>query len=211
MISKRLKAVASLVDTKSIIDVGCDHALLDIYLTKQNISCRATDISSNCIKLAKENISKANLDNKIELYVTDGLKGIKIYDTDTIVICGMGTNQILNILKDFNYDNPLILLSNNDIYSLRKEIIKLGYFIDKELYILDGKYRYVIIRFKKGHKKYKYKDYILGTIKDNEYLNYLYQKTYNNYLKIPKKYILRKLKEKRILNIIKKQINYQDN
>ena len=34
-LSKRLKAIADLVDKDSkIIDVGCDHALLDIYLLK---------------------------------------------------------------------------------------------------------------------------------------------------------------------------------
>ena len=39
-ISKRLKAIADLVpDNCTICDVGCDHALLDIYLyqTKKNI------------------------------------------------------------------------------------------------------------------------------------------------------------------------------
>lgn len=206
MISKRLKAVASLVDTDSIIDVGCDHALLDIYLTKQGVKCRATDISANCIKMAKENICKSKLDNEIKLYVTNGINNLTIYDTDTIVICGMGTNQILNILNGFNKNNPLILLSNNDIYTLRHEVIKLGYYIDKEIYIKDGKYGYIIIRFKKGYVKYKVNDYILGTIRDKEYLQYLYNKTYKNYLNISKKCVIRRLKEKKILNIIKKEL-----
>ena len=153
MISKRLKAISDLVDTKSIIDVGCDHALLDIYLTLKGIKCRGTDISSNCIKLAKENLKKYNLEDKISLYVTDGVKNIDILDTDTIVVAGMGTNTILNIIK--NISNPLILLSNNDIYKLRKEVVKLGYYIDNEISVKEGKYYYVIIRFKKGFKKYK--------------------------------------------------------
>ncbi len=33
MISKRLESIASLIPNNSrVIDVGCDHALLDIYL-----------------------------------------------------------------------------------------------------------------------------------------------------------------------------------
>ena len=28
MLSKRLKTIANLVDTKNVYDVGCDHALL---------------------------------------------------------------------------------------------------------------------------------------------------------------------------------------
>ena len=36
-LSKRLEAVATLVDVgKRVIDVGCDHAYLDIYLTLNN-------------------------------------------------------------------------------------------------------------------------------------------------------------------------------
>ena len=205
MISNRLKAIASLVDTKSIIDVGCDHALLDIYLTNKGIKCRGTDISSNCIKLAKENLKKNNLEDKIDLYVTDGLKNINVLKTDTIIVAGMGTNTILDIIKDVS--NPLILLSNNDIFKLRKEVIKLGYYIDNEISIKDGKYYYVIIKFKKGFKKYKYSDYIVGPIlKEKEYYIYLYNKLLRNYNNISYKNIIKKLKEKRILNIVRKYI-----
>ena len=204
MISSRLKAIASLVDTKSIIDVGCDHALLDVYLTQKGIKCRGTDISSNCIKLAKETIKKENLEDKIELYVTDGLKDINILDTDTIVIAGMGTNTILDIIKDV--ESPLILLSNNDVFKLRKEVVKKGYYIDDEVAIKDGKYYYVIIRFKKGYRKYKYSDYILGPIlknKKTEYYDYLYNKLLRNYNNISNKNIFKKLKERKILKIVK--------
>ena len=38
MLSKRLETVASLITTDSIIDVGCDHGYLDIYLTKKVLS-----------------------------------------------------------------------------------------------------------------------------------------------------------------------------
>ena len=37
-ISKRLEAISSLVPINSnIIDIGCDHALLDIYLYQKKI------------------------------------------------------------------------------------------------------------------------------------------------------------------------------
>ena len=41
MLSKRLKAISSLIDNQNIIDIGCDHALLDIsYITEvfENLS-----------------------------------------------------------------------------------------------------------------------------------------------------------------------------
>ena len=38
-ISKRLEAISSLVPVNSnIIDIGCDHALLDIYLIQNKIA-----------------------------------------------------------------------------------------------------------------------------------------------------------------------------
>ena len=62
-LSNRLKAVATLVCKDSrVIDVGCDHAYLDIYLTLyNNNSCIATDINKNALEIAKNNIKKYNL------------------------------------------------------------------------------------------------------------------------------------------------------
>ena len=50
-ISARLRTIASLVkDNSSIVDVGCDHGLLDIYLTKyKNVRCVASDNKASCL------------------------------------------------------------------------------------------------------------------------------------------------------------------
>ena len=41
-ISKRLETISSLVPiNSSIIDIGCDHALLDIYLIEKKIAKKA--------------------------------------------------------------------------------------------------------------------------------------------------------------------------
>ena len=98
-LSKRLEAVATLVDVgKRVIDVGCDHAYLDIYLTlNNNNKCIATDINKNALNMAITNIKKYNLEDKIETKLTNGLEGLKIYKKDTIVISGMGTFTILEI------------------------------------------------------------------------------------------------------------------
>ena len=43
-ISKRLEAISSLVPINSnVIDIGCDHALLDIYLYQNKISKKTAD------------------------------------------------------------------------------------------------------------------------------------------------------------------------
>ena len=72
-ISNRLKTVASLVlednKTKSLIDVGCDHALLDIYILQNNDNLKivASDINKGPLDKAKENITKYSFLDKIKL------------------------------------------------------------------------------------------------------------------------------------------------
>lgn len=207
-LSKRLQAVATLVDINSrVLDIGCDHAYLDIYLTLNNgNTCIASDINENALNKAKENIKKYKLSRKIKTILTDGLSNIDVFDSDNIVICGMGTHTILDILKTNNLSNTLIISSNNDIELLRREVVKLGYYIDSEIFLYDRKKPYIIIKFLKGNKKYKKYDFIFGPILKNnyDYKKYIINK-YNNIIKhIPKNKVLLKLKYKKLIRKIKK-------
>lgn len=209
-ISKRLQTIADLIDTSSVIDVGCDHALLDIYLTKEkNMKCIATDISPNVIKQAKENIKKYQLQNKIQVIQTDGLINVPISNQDTIILAGMGTSTILNILKTYHQDNPIIICSHKDLFQLRKEMHKKGYFIFKEEAIFEKNHWYVVIVFKKGKQKYSYLDYLIGPLAKNNpiYLEYLYQKSQIIIKRIPKKHWIDRQKKKRLAKQIKKLLN----
>ena len=186
MLPKRLEAVASLITTDSIIDVGCDHGYLDIYLTLKGIKCLATDVSENALRGAITNFKKYNLD--IETKCTDGLNGIEIKKNDTIVISGMGTDTIMKILnKDIN--NDLVISSNNHLERLRRYVGSIGYYIDKEIFVIDNNKPYVIIKFKKGKRNYSDFDYIIGpTIKDKDYFNYLINKYTRIVNSIPNNY-----------------------
>ena len=98
-ISSRLIKLASLVEPNSkVFDIGCDHGLLSIYLSK-NHNVVATDISSSSIQKTKQNIDKYKATN-IEVYETDGLDGLDTKPNDNIIIAGMGTSTILKILKN---------------------------------------------------------------------------------------------------------------
>ena len=75
-ISNRLKSIGDFVnDNSNVIDVGCDHALLSIYLylNKKNINIIASDINSKPLEEARKNIKKYKLDDKIETRLSDGL------------------------------------------------------------------------------------------------------------------------------------------
>ena len=92
MKSKRLLAIASFIEKNdSVLDLGCDHGYLAIYLKKNNL-CKnviASDISSNALDIANNNIKKYQVD--IKTYLSDGLNNINDF-YDTIVIAGMGTH-----------------------------------------------------------------------------------------------------------------------
>ena len=171
-LSPRLEAISSLVPVNSnIIDVGCDHALLDIYLYQKKISNKiiASDINKNALNNAKDNIKKNNLEKFIETRLGNGLDTLTEKDNiDTIIISGMGAHTIIGILKNnllkLKSINTIIIQSNTKLALLRNEISKLNYKIDNEIIILDNKKTYIIIKFIKGRKKYTKKELYFGPI-----------------------------------------------
>ena len=172
-LSKRLQCIADLVPENSrVIDVGCDHGLLSIFLANEKkCRCVAADINSNALSSAELNVKKYECKN-IELKVTDGINDITINKQDYIVIAGMGTTTIKHILSNKKLSDNLIVASNNQIFELRDFVIKLGYIIDSELFIDDHQKKYVIIKFIRGTKKYSKNDILYGPLLKTD-LNYL--------------------------------------
>ena len=171
-ISKRLEAISSLIpDNSSIIDIGCDHALLDIYLyqTKKAKKIIASDINVNALNNAKTNIKSNNLEKKIETRLGNGLDTLKNEDNiDTIIISVMCAHSVVCILKN-NLDKlknirTIIIQSNTKLEFLRKEVTKLNYLINDEIMLEDNKKTYTIIKFIKGKKKYTKKELYFGPI-----------------------------------------------
>ncbi len=167
MISTRLKELGNMITPLNrIIDVGCDHALLDIYLASkfENVVFIATDISKNAIEVAKKNVKKNNLESRIKLLVTDGLENISLFPDDYIVISGMGTNTIIKIIKSrLKEINNIVIQTNRDIDSLRKFMFDNGFKIKEEKIVFDNLY-YIFIHFVKGKQVYYKEDIWLGPI-----------------------------------------------
>ena len=216
-INERLKRVASYVDDNSyIIDVGCDHALLDIYLvkTKKNVKTIASDISDGPLEYAYKNIEKENLLNKIKITKRNGIDNLE-KEVDTIVISGMGTSNVLDIIFR-NKDNlknikKIIISSNNDWYSLRKIFTENNYYIKEEDIILENDKFYPIVIFEKGTKKYKKYELKYGPIllkSNNEvfkkYIEKEISKLNNIKNSLTNKYLIKKIKLKKEIRFLKK-------
>lgn len=203
-ISTRLQAIADIVPNESkVIDVGCDHALLDIYLSlEKNCECIAADINENALEQAKYNIKRYGVKN-IKTVLTDGLNNIEVNDNDIIVISGMGYTTIEHILTTNKTSNTLIISAHNDWDFLRRTVTKLGYKIITEKFVTDKKKHYIIIKFKKGEGKYSDIDLLYGPIlKENkDYLNVLYNNTFEIYEKVPDDNINKDIMKKRLLEI----------
>ena len=215
-LSKRLLSIANLVDDNSkVVDIGCDHGLVSIYLAmnKQNISIIASDINQNALDNAIKNINKYHLEDKIKVCLSNGLDNIND-EMDTIIISGMGGHTIVDILTNnqekLNTVNNIIIQSNNDIEYVRRKIVKLGYYISKEKLILDKNIYYTVILFTKGKKKYTNKEYYFGPIllKENSKIfieknNKEYTKLVNIKNNIPKRKLLIRLKILKELHMYK--------
>ena len=221
-LSKRLKEIATYInEDDKIIDIGCDHALLDIYLKEEypNINIIASDIHEGAIKQAKKNIEKHNKDGEIDVRIGDGLTVADFDEFDTIVISGMGyytINEILSNEEKLKNVKKIIIQSNTDIVKLRKMVIKLGYKIENEKLVEDKDIVYTIIVFVKGEEKYDYKQLYFGPRllenKDelfNEYYSKKLLKYENLLLQLPKNDILNKMHHTKLIKLIREEVEQE--
>lgn len=218
-INKRLKKIAELVEKDSLcLDIGCDHALLDIYLVKEKKINQvvASDIAKGPLEQARKNINKYHLEKKIELRLGDGLTPYT-KDIDTIIISGMGGRSIIGIFK---YQQSLIkkiktiiLSPNNYQEDVRKFFTKIGFIIEKEMLVKDGKIIYQIMKFKKGKKKYQKKDYFFGPRllqkKDQLFFEYYQKELASRKILmdlLPRNYRLKRYSIKKEIKMIEKEL-----
>lgn len=218
-INNRLKQVGDLVDTNSLIlDIGCDHALLDIYLVKEKKFKKAigSDIGEGPINSAKENIKKYHLEDKIELRLGNGLDTYTD-DIDTAVAAGMGGRTIIGIFKNnlkiTKKLDTIIISPNNYQEDVKRFFTSIGFIIVDEVLVKEAKFIYQIIKLKKGKKHYTKKEYFFGPI-----LLQKKDKLFNEYYKrelasreillniLPKNYRLKKYKIKKEIKNIKEEL-----
>lgn len=188
-LSNRLKAIVKFVDKKdSIVDVGCDHGYLSIYLIENKLVKKviASDINQNALNSAINNIKKSNLD--IETVLSDGICDVNLKGINTLVISGMGTSTILHILSDnskLKNINKLLLQSNNDHEYLRRNLNNIGYYLEDESYTYDKGKWYVTCKFIKSNEKNTEDVIKYGLLNNYEYNEYLLKYEDNIIKRIP--------------------------
>ena len=218
-ISKRLEAISDFIEeTDRLIDIGCDHANLDIYLCKlyKNMNIIASDIHEGALNQAKSNIDKYKLIDRIETRLGDGLTIVNPNEFDTIVISGMGFHNIKKILsnkpKMINYPK-IVIQCNTDVVKLRIFIISLGYKITRETLVIDNDIIYTVIEFKQGKEKYNYDQRYFGPriLENKDELFYEYYskkllKYENLLLQLPWYEVFSMIHHKHLIKIIRKAL-----
>lgn len=218
-INDRLKTIGDLVEANSFcLDVGCDHAFLDIYLVKKNknIKAIASDIAEGPLEQAKKNIEREHLENEIETRLGSGLttysKGI-----DTIIISGMGGRTIIGICKEspkvLKEVSTLIISPNNYQEEVKRYLCKHGFYLENEEFVKEKKFIYQILIFKRGKRNYSKKEYFMGPVflqKKGALFREYYEREYKSreiLLEIlPKKYFFKKHKLQKEMQFIKSEI-----
>ena len=218
-INARLKKIGDLVEANSFfLDVGCDHALLDIYLVRQNKNIRAvaSDVKEGPVLQAKKNIEQEKLEEVIEVRLGDGLSTYT-KDIDTVIISGMGGRNIISIckndMKNFKMVSTYILSPNNYQEDVKRFFVKNGYYIANEEFVKDKRFIYQIIILKKGKKKYTKKEFFFGPVfllKKGP----LFREYYEREMKareilldlLPKNFKYKRYKTNKEINLIKQEI-----
>ena len=218
-INARLKKIGDLVEANSFcLDIGCDHALLDIYLVNQNknIKAIASDIASGPVEQAKQNIKREHLENEIEVRLGDGLSTYS-EEVNTAIISGMGGRSIIGICKNnykiFKKIDTYILSPNNYQEDVKRFMCKNGYYIENEEFVKDKKFIYQILIFKKGKRKYTKKDYFFGPV-FIEKKGPLFREYYEREMKsreillqiLPKNFKIKRFQIKNEIKMIKSEI-----
>ena len=200
-LDNRLSEVANLVrkNTK-FADIGTDHAYLPVYLIENGIidNAIAADLRKGPLENARETVQAHNLDDKIELRLSDGVDNFSADEVNEIAVAGMGGLLISQFIERTswlkNSDVHLILQPMTHTEELRKTLFDNGFIIDNEVVAEDGDKLYIIISayYYGDATAYTDLDLIVGRLTLNQddlskkYLNKIYVK-YNKKLVALKK------------------------
>ncbi len=194
MITPRLKCIIDHTFGAKIADIGTDHAYIPIYLVENGISKSAVagDVCEGPVNIAKANVEKNNLSDKIEVRLGSGLSVIEKGEVDTIIVAGMGgvlISEIIDADIEKARECKLVLQPMNAQYDLRKYLIKNGFTITDEDLAVEGFKVYNIMNVKNGRQSDFDNDieyHLPKYLKSNKYYKELYDKKHREFSKVVK-------------------------
>lgn len=143
-LTPRLQLLADWVDSGArVADIGTDHAYLPVWLLLHGRVTRAiaSDLRSGPLARARETAEAYGVLDSIDLRLGNGLEGISPEEADTIVIAGMGGENIAAILNAAPWtadgNHTLLLQPMTRAEELRGFLAEHGYAILREALVRD--------------------------------------------------------------------------
>lgn len=143
-LSRRLAAISALLPAGGgLADVGTDHGQIPVHALESGFQGRvcATDIRPGPLDAARRTAHEASLEDKIEFLLADGLEGLDGTGIGTVVIAGMGGENIADILARAPWtreDRLLVLQPMSKAELLRRWLAENGYRVVSEQLVEDG-------------------------------------------------------------------------
>ena len=154
--NKRLQAICSLIcQGRGVVDVGTDHGYIPVALAQNGYAGKiiASDIRPGPLQAARNSAESAEVEDKIEFLLCDGLDSCEKSAIDTIVIAGMGGENIAGILRAAPWacSGALLLLQPmSRPEELRAALPSLGLLIRAERLVRDAGRLYSILAVSSG-------------------------------------------------------------
>ena len=192
MITPRLKCIIDHTNGTRIADIGTDHAYIPIHLIQNDIAeyVIAGDVRQGPVDIARANVEKNGLSDKIEVRLGSGLSILKKGEVDTVIIAGMGGQLISEIIDadiEIARECNLILQPMNAQYELRKYLISNNFKITDEDIAVEGFKVYNVMNVQNGAQdkfendfEYQIPKYLLS----HKYFKNLYEKKHREFTKV---------------------------
>lgn len=146
-LSDRLQKIADFIEPgESAADIGTDHGFLPMALRERGISPHVilSDIKEGPLEKARDNIGKYLPELEFDIRIGSGIRTISSGEVDVIVIAGMGSVLITEILRDDLLKSrsyrKLILQPRNAQAKLRRWLLENGFVIVDEALVRERKY-----------------------------------------------------------------------
>ncbi len=181
-LNKKLLEISKLVEGEVVVDLGCDHAKLAIFLAlEKNFKVYACDLREKALKNAKNNALQYGVYEKINFFLSDGFKNVN-FKFNTAVLAGMGGRLIKKIILEekekLKEGVKLILQPQGFLYELKETLILNGFEIEKEVVVLEKNkfYNILVVKYLGKPKKPSFKEAVVGKLleeKTEEKLKFL--------------------------------------
>ena len=208
ILSKRLQTIYKMCPKGVIADIGADHGKLIISLVQNDIASFgiAVENKKGPFERLVGAIKEAGLEDKIQAIYGDGIEKIPSV-VDTLIIAGMGGQNIVSILKrnqnKLENVQTIIVDPHNAIPFVREQISLMGYSISDEEMVYEDEIYYEIIKFNKSkHAFYSDVDLEFGPVlRSQKSLTFKqkYQSRLNEITRLIKEY---KLPQQRIDDLL---------